>query len=274
MIATSTHSYKEPISKKRTKGKKKCEDNEVATTHSHHYSKHAQQVQQQQQQQQQHQQHARASSCRQAHFTYTHLRAIQSPNNDVFSDFLLELMNANQDLVIRCEIFPDATPFETKSYAVSLNGCLFNMQTSSPQGRYNAKEKAKDFVMELAQKTPKNVKDKNDKQICQLDVTTQPWFINAPRAQVESYLMQYSPNTFCIRPSSVPGSYALSYTTHEGVFHTLIEKWGDTPFYFSGDISKETGLVKGLFFTSVVYLVAYWQEMGLEQTWTPVNVSA
>jgi len=200
-------------------------------------------------------------------YAYIIVKSTQSPVQllqKIFLHFAAGSLHQHPHLVIRCEISPVTTPYNPQDTIVQINNKTFNMQSANPQERFNSTNKAHEFVHEIASKVPLELPDKS------IRITQQPWFINAQRTQVDQYLTHRPMYSFCVRPSSVPGSFALSYNTPEGILHTLIESW-DNRWYFSGDQQEQSGFIKGLFFTSVEYFVSYWQEKGLGRTWTPVN---
>lgn len=101
----------------------------------------------------------------------------------------------------------------------------------------------------------------------------QPWFFNGDRTDTEKRLSECENYTFCIRPSSMAGAYALTYNRDREYMSCLINK--RISGFFSGERDyTDNSVITGIFTSSIFYFVAYWKLYGLDANeimWHPLN---
>jgi len=177
-----------------------------------------------------------------------------------FYDLFEQLLETHPQFVIRCDIAPYSSSAGLQTTVNDMN--TFALQSLTPGERKYAHQSLMALADKLAKGVPLPAPETPE------SIKSQPWFVNSDRKEVESMLLQESDNTFCLRPSSVVGSYALTHKKNNCIAHSLIAPW--KKWYFSG-IQNAEGAIRGLFFSSLSTLVWYWKTMGLEQEWTPLN---
>jgi len=176
-----------------------------------------------------------------------------------FYDLFEQILETLPQLVIRCDIAPCSSSAELQTTVNDVN--TFALQSLTPGVRKYAHQSFMALTDKIVEGVPLPAPETPE------SIKRQPWFVNTDRKEVESMLLQEPDNTFCLRPSSVAGSYALTHKKNHRIAHSLIAPW--KKWYFSG-IENE-GAIRGLFFSSLSSLVWYWKTMGLDQKWTPLH---